>query len=235
MKSIILAAGYATRMYPLTENFPKPLLTVDGKTILDRLLEDIDLLDAIDEHIVVTNHKYIGRFEDWKSTRLYQKKITLIDDGSIDNEHRLGAVKDMLLAIDTLELSNNDLLVMAADNLLDFSLTGFIEAFNEKQTSMIMCYYEPDRSKLQRTGVITLDQNNRVINMEEKPDNPKSNWAVPPFYIYRKEDIQFIFKCILEGCNTDAPGNLAKVILRKTTLHAWKMSGKRQDIGSGKT
>ena len=232
MKNIVLAAGYATRLYPLTENFPKPLLTIGGKTILDRLLEDIDRIDAIDEHIIVTNHRFIRHFEHWKSNNSYQKKIVLIDDGSTDNEHRLGAVNDMLLAIDTKELCNEDILVMAADNLLDFSLKGFVDSFIIYQSSMIMCYYEPSVEALQKTGVIILDKSNRVIEMQEKPQNPRSNWAVPPFYIFRKEDISKIKTCIVEGCATDAPGNLVNSMLNKTFFHAWKMPGKRVDIGT---
>jgi glucose-1-phosphate thymidylyltransferase len=232
VKNIVLAAGYATRLYPLTENFPKPLLSIGEKTILDRLIEDIDGIDVIDEHIIVTNHKFIGHFEEWRQKSDYQKKITLIDDGTIDNEHRLGAVKDIRLAIETLNISNDDVLVIAADNVLDFSLQKFVQRFQEIQTSMIMCYFEPSLEALQKTGVILLDKNNRVTEMQEKPQQPKSNWAVPPFYIYAKEDLPLIATCVNEGCAVDAPGNLLSFILKKVTVHALEMPGKRTDIGT---
>ena len=124
MKCIILAAGYATRLYPLTENFPKPLLEVAGKTILDRLIDDIDAY--IDEFILVSNHKFFDQFSDWAKER----KITVIDDGSIRNEERLGAVRDLELAVNASQIEE-DCMVMAGDNLLDFSLKSFIGFFQD--------------------------------------------------------------------------------------------------------
>ena len=236
MKSIVIAAGYATRLYPLTENFPKPLLQIGDSTILDRLLDDVDQIPAIKEHIVVTNHKFAHIFEQWakargerRETRGERKPIRIIDDGTTANEGRLGAVRDLLLAIDN---ADDDLLVMAGDNLLDFSLKGFVEYFKEKQSSVIMCHEEPSIEKLQRTGVITVDDKMRVIEMEEKPREPKSHWAVPPFYIYAREDIPLILDCMNHGCGMDAPGSLARYLASVTTLHAWPMPGKRHDIGT---
>ena len=232
MKNIVLAAGYATRLYPVTENFPKPLLEIGGISILDRLIEDIDTIDEIEEHIIVSNQKFLHHFEKWAATSPYTKKITIIDDGSVANENRLGAVRDLALAIEHEQLYNDNLLVIAADNLLTFSFRGFVNYFKEKQTSLIMTYYEPEITALQRTGVITIDKNNKVLEMQEKPSNPKSNYAVPPFYIYKKSDISFIQECVLEGCNTDSPGNLVNSMLAKTVFHAWNMPGKRFDIGT---
>ena len=236
MKSIVIAAGYATRLYPLTENFPKPLLQIGDSTILDRLLDDVDQIPAIKEHIVVTNHKFAHIFDQWAKTRgerreaIGEKKpIRIIDDGTTTNEGRLGAVRDLLLAIDN---ADDDLLVMAGDNLLDFSLKGFVEYFKEKRSSVIMCHEEPSIEKLQRTGVITVDDKMRVIEMEEKPREPKSHWAVPPFYIYAREDIPLILDCMNHGCGMDAPGSLARYLASVTTLHAWPMPGKRHDIGT---
>ena len=234
MKSIVLAAGYATRLYPLTENFPKPLLEIGGITLLDRLIKDIDLNDDVDQHFIVCNQKFLYHFEKWLELSRYTKKITLINDGSIDNENRLGAVRDLLLAIQ-LERLQDDLLVVAADNLVNFSFQGFVDFFKKKQTSLIMTYDEPDLTALRRTGVITMNWENRVLDMQEKPENPKSHWAVPPFYIYKKNDTNLIQKCVDEGCPTDAPGHLAKSMLQMTPFHAWPMPGKRYDIGTLET
>lgn len=231
MINIVLAAGYATRLYPLTENFPKPLLKIGDSTILDRLIKDIDALESITEHIVVTNHKFISIFQEWASTVPCTKPITVIDDGSLDNENRLGAVKDLILALDSKQV-DDDILVAAADNILDFSLRGFVEAFHGKGTSLLMCHHEPALEALQRTGVIQLDANSKVLLMQEKPDKPVSNWAVPPFYIYKKEDLPLIRKSISEGCQLDAPGNLANYLFQRTPMHAWEMPGKRYDIGT---
>lgn len=232
MKNIVLAAGYATRLYPITENFPKPLLEIGGSTILDRMLADVDAIEAVDGHIIVSNHKFISIFREWlEGARLrYRKPITLIDDGSTDNDHRIGAVKDLILALDTCGVED-DILVAAADNVLDFSFGGFVAYFQQKQTSLIMCHYEPSVAALQKTGVVTLDADNRVLQMEEKPREPKSHWAVPPFYLYRREELGLIRSAIDNGCKYDAPGNLAHFLTTRTTLHAYEMPGHRYDIG----
>ncbi|MDR1631535.1 MAG: nucleotidyltransferase family protein [Dysgonamonadaceae bacterium] len=235
MKNIVLAAGYATRLYPITENFPKPLLAIGNSTIMDRLIEDIDRIHEIDEHIIVANHKFQSHFQDWKRKSNYQKPITIIDDGSTENENRLGAVKDLLLAMDVKKLDSEDLLVVAADNLLDFSFAGFVDFFKEKQTSLIMTYEEPEIRALQRTGVIVIDAENKVLEMREKPENPKTHHAVPPFYLYKKDDSVKIRESVAAGCKADAPGDLLQAMLGKTTFHAWPMPGKRIDIGTMET
>lgn len=234
MKNIVIAAGYATRLYPLTENFPKPLLKIGERSILDRILDDVDGIEEIDEHIIVTNHKFAEIFNNWVSERKLKpgtKPIRIIDDGTTDNENRLGAVKDLLLAIDEFGI-NDDIMVLAADNVLDFSFQGFVNFFKQKNTSVIMCHHEPELYKLQRTGVIAVDDDMKVLEMQEKPEHPVSNWAVPPFYIYKKNDLPLIRDCLNHGCGFDAPGNLAHYLVNATTIHAWIMPGSRYDIGS---
>lgn len=231
MKNIVIAAGYATRLGELTKNFPKPLLKIGKNTILGRMLDDIDKIPDIDEHIIITNHRFARIFEEWKEGTAYRKPITIIDDGTETNETRLGAVCDLLLALDTQSL-NDDLLVVAADNLLFFSFQEFVDFAKQKQTSCIMCHEQPSKEKLQRTGVVVLDEQMRVLNMEEKPLEPKSHWAVPPFYIYRKEDLDLVRHAVEDGCGKDAPGNLAHYMVEHTTMHAWPMSVGRFDIGS---
>ena len=234
MKNIVLAAGYATRLYPVTENFPKPLLEIGGVSILDRLLRDIDGLDEIDNHLIVSNHKYFPHFEQWKKASLYTKKITIIDDGTVTNESRFGAVRDLMLAIESGQL-DDDLLVIAADNVVNFSFHDFVRYFKEKQTSLVMTYHEPELAALQRTGVIMIDPNNKVLEMQEKPATPHSHFAVPPFYIYKKSDLKLIPPCMEQGCHADAPGNLVISMLANTVFHAWPMNGKRYDIGTLET
>lgn len=231
MKNIIIAAGYATRLYPLTENFPKPLLKVGSKSILERMFDDIDNIDDIDEHIIVTNHKFAHCFEEWKKEMNYKKPIRIVDDGTESNETRLGAVRDLLLAIETFHV-DDDMMVLAADNILDFSFQGFVDFFKKKGSSVIMCHHEPELKKLQRTGVIAVDDSWRVLEMQEKPQEPVSHWAVPPFYIYKRSDLPLIKDCMNPGCGFDAPGNLAHYLVDKTTVHAWQMPGSRFDIGS---
>ena len=261
MLNIVIAAGYATRLGELTKNFPKPLLEIGKTTILGRMLDDIDRIPQITEHVIVTNHKFAHIFEEWAAKQTYTKPIRIIDDGTDTNETRLGAVCDLILAINALDLrpltfdQNSpseraetivlnslpqgggqegacNLLVVAADNILHFSFQEFVDYAYEKQTSCIMCHEQPSIEKLQRTGVVVLDENNKVLNMEEKPQEPKSHWAVPPFYIYMAKDIPLILDSINNGCGKDAPGNLAHYMVDHTTMHAWPMSASRFDIGS---
>jgi glucose-1-phosphate thymidylyltransferase len=235
MKNIVIAAGYATRLGELTKNFPKPLLKIGNNTILGRMLDDIDSIPEIDEHIIVTNHKFADIFRKWAAEQNYSKLVTIVDDGTETNETRLGAVCDLLYAIDKLSI-DDDLLVVAADNLLFFSFKGFVDFACEKNSSCIICHEQPEIAKLQRTGVVVLDADNCVLNMEEKPEVPKSTWAVPPFYIYLKKDLELVKHSVENGCDKDAPGNLAHYLCDYTTIHAWPMAGTgenlRFDIGS---
>ena len=229
MKCLILAAGYATRLYPLTENFPKPLLKVQDKTILDWLIDDIDSLGLVDEYVVISNHKFAGNFEAWAMNK--KQKITVVDDGTSTNETRLGAVRDIQFAIDELSL-DDEMLVIAGDNLLDFSLTKFIVYAKEKGASCIMRYYEASMQRLQKSGVAEVDGNDKIIRLTEKPKEPKSNWACPPFYYYTKEDARFVKKGIENGCGVDAPGSYIAWLCKQTTVYAMEMPGKRYDIGN---
>lgn len=229
MKCLILAAGYATRLYPLTENFPKPLLKVGDKTILDWLVDDIDLSGEVDEYIVISNHKFAHHFEEWAATK--PQNITIVDDGTSTNETRLGAVKDIQFAIDTLHL-DDDMLVIAGDNVLDFSLTKFVEYAKEKGTSAIMRYYEANDQKLLKTGVVTIDSDDRILLMTEKSPNPATHWCTPPFYFYTREDARLVQKGIESGCGTDAPGSYIAWLCTQTPVHAMEMPGSRYDIGN---
>ena len=234
MKCIILAAGYATRLYPLTENFPKPLLPVGGKTIIGRVLEDLEKIEGITEYVIVSNHKFIGHFEEWRKQpevlRL-TRPLTILDDGSVDNGHRLGAAKDIWFAAEKTGICDELVFVAAGDNVLDFSLSGFLNFAAKKGTSCVMCHEGPELKKLQKTAVITLDENCRITSYEEKPQAPKGTLAVPPFYIYRPEDLCRIPEALAEGCSADAPGSFAAWLSARRPVHAWKMPGKRYDIG----
>ena len=229
MKCLILAAGYATRLYPLTENFPKPLLKVQNKTIIDWLIDDIDASGQIDEYVVISNHRFAHYFDTWATTKA--QKITVVDDGTETNETRLGAVKDIWFAIQQQKL-DDDMLVIAGDNLLDFSLTKFIAYAKEKNASCIMRYYEPSEEKLRKCGVVTIDESDRILRMAEKPAQPESHWCCPPFYYYTREDARLVEKGIAAGCGTDAPGSYIAWLCTQVPVYAMEMPGSRYDIGN---
>lgn len=229
MKCLILAAGYATRLYPLTENFPKPLLKVQDKTILDWLVDDIDGAGLVDEYIVISNHKFARHFQEWAAGK--RQKITVVDDGTSTNETRLGAVCDIRFAVDSLGLTG-DMLVIAGDNVLDFSLQHFVRYADKKRTSCVMRFQETNEERLHKCGVLEIDGNDRIMSMEEKPARPKSHWVCPPFYYYTSEDAARIPAAIADGCGTDAPGSFIAWLCRHTSVHAMEMPGRRYDIGN---
>ena len=244
MKCLFLAAGYATRLYPLTESFPKPLLPVKGRAILDYLVDD--LASVVDGFAVVTNHKFAPHFRDWASERGSEPSlqnlttersgmapviIDVVDDGTSTNDTRLGAVADMAFAIESLGI-DDDLLVAAGDNLLDFSLRSFVDFACAKGTSCIMRYEEPDEGRLHKCGVMVVGPDDRVLEMEEKPAAPKSHWVCPPFYYYTRRDIRRIREALANGCGSDAPGSFAAWLASVTPVYAMLMPGSRIDIGT---
>ena len=199
------------------------------KTILDWLVDDIHTCGVVDEYVVISNHKFAHHFNAWAKTKT--QKITVVDDGTDSNETRLGAVKDIQFAVEKLGL-DSDMLVIAGDNVLDFSLTKFVAYALEKKTSCVMRYYEADRKKLSKSGVITADSNDKVLRMDEKPAEPASNWCCPPFYYYTRQDAKLVQKGIDSGCGTDAPGSYIAWLCGQTAVHAMEMPGSRYDIGN---
>lgn len=231
MKCVILVAGYATRMYPLTENLPKSLLVVAGKTILEHILAKVEEVPEIDEIILVSNAKFADQFRQYLKNRGQDNRISLIDDGTWDNEHRLGAVADLGLAIEQGRI-DDDVLVLAGDNLFDFSLRDFVAYFHTVNADCITTYIEENIEALQRTGVAELDPSGRVLSFEEKPKKPRSNNAVPPFYIYTRATIKIIQQFLHSGMNTDAPGQFVSWLVNEQRVYAYRFVGMRYDIGS---
>lgn len=232
MKCVILAAGYATRLYPLAENFPKALLNVGEKTILDHLCDDITSC-GVNEYILVSNHRFIEHFDRWAALRASKnaEKFTVLDDKSTDNSNRLGAVRDIEFAISECAL-DEDLLVIAGDNVLEFSFSHFLNYYKEAGTSCIMRWYEKTLVPEKKYCVCTVDGTGRVLEMREKVTNPSSHWLVPPFYIYTASDLRLIGPALASGCPADAPGSLVQFLCPRTVFHAMEMPAKRYDIGT---
>lgn len=231
MIALVLAAGYATRLYPLTKGFPKPLLEVRGKPVLSWLLDDLETIPGIVEYVIVSNHVFLPFFQKWSREHPLKRKVTILDDGSTENENRLGAVKDILFAIDSLRL-DDDLLVLAGDNVLEFSLGRLVDYFHQKKASCILRFEERDPERLRRTGVAEVDAAGRVLVMEEKPQHPKSTWAVPPFYCFTRDDVSHLSEAIGQGCKTDAPGSLVSWACGRFPVWAMLMPAARFDIGN---
>ena len=231
MKCILLAAGYATRLYPLTKDRPKSLLPIGNSNILEFIVRKIEQVDNIDQIYIVSNDRFMAQFDYWASGYSTSKKLTVLNDGTTTNENRLGAIADIQFVIEKAGIQDN-ILVMAGDNLFDFSLVDFVSFANAVNGDCITAHELTDIAALKRTGVIEVDSSNKVISFEEKPPQPKSNLAVPPFYIYRQETLPLIKQYLDQGNNPDAPGNFIPWLIQHKDVYAFKFKGKRYDIGN---
>ncbi|MDR1179880.1 MAG: response regulator [Spirochaetales bacterium] len=234
MKVLILAAGYATRMYPLTRDIPKPLLDIAGRTILDRLLDKLEKTSEIDECIVVSNAKFYNQFREWANSRRFPQPIVILSDGSLSNDERLGAVADIRFCIHEKKI-DDDLMVLAGDNLFDFELSSFAAFFHSNGHDCVATHKLDDIDHLRRTGVIEVDKEWNVLSFEEKPAEPKTSFAVPPFYIYRRDTLPLFDAYLEEGQNADAPGNFIPWLIKKKPVSAFFFTGRRYDVGSLET
>jgi len=231
VKALILAAGYATRLFPLTKDFPKPLLEVGGQTILDHLMDQLETVQNLSQVHVVTNSRFTRHFNDWAQAYDGPLPLTIIDDGTSSNEDRLGAVGDIRFAIEASNLAD-ELLVCAADNILQFPLAKFVAAFKANPVTYICVRSIEDIEDRKRRGIVLLDADNQVLEFEEKPDNPKSNWAVPPFYIYPAKTLKRVQEFLDGGGTSDAPGHFVEWLCQKDPVFAYKIEGEILDIGN---
>jgi glucose-1-phosphate thymidylyltransferase len=231
VKCALLAAGYATRLYPLTKDRPKALLDVAGRTILDRIIAKIEPVEAIAEIIIVTNARFHGCFEEFLARRDARKGIRCLSDGTRDNDRRLGALADLRLVVKEAPV-NDDLMVLGADNLFDFELSDFASFFRRVGADCITTHRIEDVDALRRTGVVELADDRRVLSFEEKPPSPKSHFAVPPFYLYTQASLPLLDEYLDSGENPDAPGHFIPWLLQRRPVYAYEFSGRRYDIGS---
>lgn len=231
MKCILLAAGYATRLYPLTLNKPKSLLEVGGKTILEHILRKVEPLKSADRVCIVTNSRFFRNFTDWAMSFPYSKDIAVLDDLTTSNDNRLGALADLQYAIEAAGI-DDDVLVMAGDNLFTFDLRDFEAFFDNTGCDCITAHVLDDPEALKRTGVIETDNAGKVLSFEEKPKNPKSSLAVPPFYMYRRDTLPLLREYLDAGGNPDAPGNFIPWLITKNDVYAYLFQGERYDIGT---
>lgn len=231
MKAIILAAGYATRLYPLTLNQPKPLLKLGEKPTLERILDEVNKVKEIDAVYVVTNHKFKPNFDSWLLDHNPEKKIEVIDDGTLSNDDRLGAIGDIDFVLKR-EKINEDTMVIAGDTLFDFDLYGLVNIRKKKNASVTTAKELEKEQIRKRLGNMILDKNNMISAFEEKPENPRTNLASVPIYLLRKEDLKEIRNCLREHPKLDNLGSFMKYMINKKSVYAYITKGIYFDIGS---
>jgi glucose-1-phosphate thymidylyltransferase len=230
VKALVLAAGYATRLYPLTLDKPKALLEVGGKPMLDRVLEAV-LPMGVDGTIVVTNSKFAPHFEDWAGGR---DGITVLDDGTTSNDDRLGAIGDIGFVIDRLGL-DEELVVVAGDNLFGGDLSGFAAYGREVDAPVIAVHDIGDLESMREYNQIEIDSEGRIVFFEEKPERARTTMAGVALYYYPRHTLPLVREYLAEGQNPDQPGRLVQWLYPRTPVYTWRLPGEWHDIGSAET
>jgi glucose-1-phosphate thymidylyltransferase len=229
MKAIVLAAGYATRLYPLTETIAKPLLPVGGRPMLDHLLDRIHEVDEIDAVHVVTNSKFAALFDAWAAGR---KGVVVHDDGTASEDDRRGAIGDIAFVVDSAGLDGDDLLVVAGDNLFDFSLAEYLTWWHEKGEASAVALYDVGDIELARQyGIVELGANDRVASFEEKPEHPRSTLAATAAYLYHRAHVPLVRRYLAEGNSPDQPGRLVAWLAAREPVYGYRFDGDWRDIG----
>lgn len=230
MDVIILAAGYATRLYPLTENTPKPLLNVAGKPIIEHIIKKLEQIDSIKKVYIVTNNKFDRHFREWLKNFDAAKPVEVVNDGSTSNEDRLGALGDVHHVIETKNI-DSDFMVVAGDNLFDLHLGDAANLFRKKQANLIILHDVKDPELAKHYGIVEVE-NNIVVNFEEKPINPKSTLASTGIYLFPRKTLNLIKKYISQGNNPDKTGNFIEWLHKRDKVFSYVTGKKWYDIGS---
>jgi glucose-1-phosphate thymidylyltransferase len=234
MKVIILAAGYATRLYPLTLTKPKPLLPVAGKPMIEHVLDNLTPISGIERVYVVTNAKFANAFQQWADHyRATKSKLefTVVNDGSTDDSNKLGAIGDINFVLQTQNV-NDDLIIVAGDNLFSEKLGDFGKFCREKNAPVLALYDVGDLEQIKKYNAISLDGEGRITFFEEKPKNPTSTLTGIALYYYPKQTLPLIRQYIAEGNNPDQPGRLVQWMYPRTPVYTWTVPGLWFDIGS---
>ena len=237
MKVVILAAGYATRLYPLTLTQPKPLLPVAGRPMIEQVLDKLAPIGGIGRVYVVTNAKFAGHFQQWADGYHAGKSkldFTIVNDGSKDDSDKLGAIGDLHLVI-TRENLDDDLVVVAGDNLFSHSLGGFGQFCRQKRSPVLGVYDVGGLEEAKRYGVVDVDAEGKITRFEEKPKNPTSTLVGIALYYYPRNILPAIQRYIAEGNNRDQPGRLVQWLYPRTSVYTWTVPGIWYDIGSKET
>lgn len=231
MKALILAAGYATRLHPLTEDQPKPLLKVGGCPIIDYILQKIEEVPEVTEIYIVTNARFYSDFELWSQNRkALLKPIIIINDGTLTNDTRLGAVGDLQFVLDK-EKINDELLVVAGDNLFGFSLADLVHFFKSQQATVVGFHNFVDRNKVKKKYGVGILEGTKIVDFEEKPENPRSALASTGCYLFTPEDLRLVSESIARG-KADNPGDLIRWLVQHSEVHGFLFQEHWFDVGS---
>lgn len=237
MNVLILAAGYATRLYPLTLNKAKPLLEVAGKPMIEWVLDNLAPIPDIGQVLVVTNNKFAKDFQVWADS--YNKRrpklsFKIVNDGSTGDDDKLGAIGDIHFAIRTEGLETEDLLVVAGDNLFSQPVAGFAE-HARKHPATLALYDVGNLEDIKKYNNVRTDAAGRIVHFEEKPQNPTGTLTGIALYYYRKDVLPLINTYVEEGNNTDQPGRLIQWLYPRVEVGTWVVPGTWFDIGSKET
>jgi len=228
MKAVVLAAGYATRLYPLTRTIAKPLLPVGGRPMLDHILDRVGEVAEVDGVHVVTNHKFAESFRRWAEAR----PVTVHDDGTTSEDDRLGAIGDVSFVVDAAGLGDDDLLVIAGDNLFDFSLAGYVDWWHGKgEASAVALHDVRDIALARMYGIVTLGDDQRVESFEEKPERPHTTLAATATYLYHRRHVPLLRRYLDEGNSPDQPGRFIAWLCLRAPVYGYGFEGYWRDIG----
>ena len=233
MNAVILAAGYATRLYPLTLDRPKALLPVAGRPMVEHLLLRLEGVEGLDAIHLVTNSKFAGAFREW-SAGWDGQEVQIVDDGTSDEETKLGAIGDLELTIRAAAI-DDDLIVLAGDNLFSESLAPFGAFARAKAAPVIGVYDVGDLEAIRRYNSITLDEDDRLTYFEEKPEHPRTTLTGIALYFYPRKSLGVVREYLAEGNNPDQPGRLIEWLYPREPVYAWRVPGRWYDIGSAET
>ena len=233
MKAVILAAGYATRLYPLTLDRPKALLDVGGRPMVEHLLQQLQGVDALDGIYLVTNSKFAGAFRDWAAGWV-GTDVRIVDDGTVDEETKLGAIGDLELTIREAAI-DDDLIVLAGDNLFSASLAPFGEFARQKNAPALGVYDVGDLDAIRRYNAIELDDDDRLTFFEEKPASPRSTLTGIALYFYPRQSLGLVREYLEAGNNPDQPGRLVQWLYPRVPVYASRVPGRWYYIGSAET
>ena len=231
MHAIILAAGYATRLYPLTKDTPKPLLKVGDKAIIEHIIRKVEEIKGIDGIYIVTNGKFAAHFSEWLENFDAKTPVGIINDGTRSNDDRLGALGDVHFAISNKNI-DDDVIVIAGDNLFELSLIDVSNFFRKRKSNVIVLHDVKDIELAKHYGIVEIDGSNLVVNFEEKPLNPRSTLASTGIYIFPKKTIELIKKYIDQGNNPDKTGSFIEWLHKRDKVYSYVTDKKWYDIGS---